>query len=101
MREKESFRMIFQIFRPILNFVEWTIDYAGPFAELVKPIPVILMAICIFYPAWSLPFWIKLGMTVGYPLNLIVLGVWSSIYLALLVLVAAIGYIRETIAQPP
>jgi len=101
MKEKERFKKIFQIFRPILGFVEWTLDYTGPFAGWVKTIPVILMAICIFYPAWSLPFWIKLGMTVGYPSNLIVLGVWSSIYLILLVLVAAIGYTRETIGQTP
>jgi hypothetical protein len=94
-------KVLFPIFRPILRFVEWTIDYTGPLAELVKTIPVILMAICIFYPAWSWPFWMKLGMMVGYPSNLILLGLWSSVYFVLLFLVAAIGYTRENIGRTP
>jgi hypothetical protein len=46
---------------------DWTNNYSGRFAPVVKGIPVAVIAVGVTYPWWSFPLWMWLGLTVGVP----------------------------------
>jgi len=87
--------LVSAVLKPFKAFVEWTIDYSGFGAEIVKAVPVLLMFAFVLYPWWSYPFWTSLGHRVGSPLNYLVLAVWLLQWLLAFVGTAVIGYIRE------
>jgi len=71
-------------------------NYTGRGAELVKVIPVLLMAIAIFYPAWSFPIYLWLSLQYGYPLNYILYFLWIGQIIVLTVIVAYIDRTRKS-----
>ncbi|MEM2589397.1 MAG: hypothetical protein QXT44_06320 [Candidatus Bathyarchaeia archaeon] len=70
-------------------------NYTGKGAEIVKAIPAILMAVAIFYPAWSFPIFLWLSLLYGYPLNYILYTLWVGQIIVFTAIVAYIDRARK------
>jgi hypothetical protein len=70
-------------------------DYVGPGAEIVKTIPVLIMAILIFYPAWSFPIYLWLSLMYGPPVSYILYTLWVGQILVLALALAYMDYVRK------
>lgn len=79
----------------ILRIFWGACNYTGKGAEIVKVIPVILMAAAIFYPAWSFPIYLWLSLQYGYPLNYILYSLWVGQIIILTAIVAYIDRARK------
>lgn len=88
--------LVLPILRVAKNFINWTIDYTGPLAELVKTIPILLMFAFVLFPIWSYPFWLWAGQTLGPPGNYIIYALWLLLFFGSSILAAIIGYARES-----
>jgi hypothetical protein len=70
-------------------------DYSGKGAEVVKTIPVIIIAILLFYPAWSLPLYLWISLMYGSPVNYILYSLWVGQIIIIGAVVAYIDYIKK------
>lgn len=85
------------LFSRVISKIFWeACNYTGKGAEIVKVIPVLLMAIAIFYPAWSFPIYLWLSLQYGYPLNYILYFLWVGQIIVLTVIVAYIDRTRKS-----
>jgi hypothetical protein len=73
-----------------------TCEYSGRGAEIVKTIPVLIIAILIFYPAWSFPIYLWLSLVYGPPLSYILYALWVGQILVLALALAYIDYVRKS-----
>jgi hypothetical protein len=81
-----------QVARPIA----WAINYTGPLAEFVKPIPVILMIIGVFAPAWGYVMWLNVALKVGEPWNYGIFAAYIFVsWIVMPALGAVIGYVLQ------
>lgn len=84
-----------KILRHIKKFIVWTVEYTGPLAEIVKVIPVILMAILIMSPMFLYPLMMMWAQTFGEPICYFLYALWWFMFFGSAVCVAIIGYMRE------
>jgi hypothetical protein len=77
-------------------FIDWTLDYTGPLAGIVKAIPILLMAAFILFPFWTYPLWLWAGQGVGAPGNYVLYALWWLMLIASMTAAAVIGYYRES-----
>jgi len=105
--EKEEREILKSLLRPFRYFKKailkiykklWidTCEYSGRGAEIVKAIPVLIIAILIFYPAWSFPIYLWLSLEYGPPLSYILYILWIGQILVLALALAYIDYIRKS-----
>lgn len=83
------------VLNPLRRFITWTVEYDGFAAELVKCIPVVLMAACIFYPWYTYPLWVWLGYSLGSSLNYLVYALWLTQFVLAAIGSAVIRYLQE------
>ncbi len=87
----------FKLFGKIALKVFWAAsNYTGKGAEIVKAIPAILLAVAIFYPAWSFPIFLWLSLQYGSPLNYILYSLWVGQIIIFTVIVAYIDRVRKS-----
>ena len=77
-------------------FIGWTLDYTGPLAEIVKAIPILLMAAFLLFPFWTYPLWLWAGQGIGAPGNYVLYVLWWLMWIASMIVAAVIGYLRES-----
>lgn len=77
------------------RFITWTIEYTGPFAALVKAIPVMLMAVFITFPLYTYPLWLMWAQAMGEPGCYFIYALWWLMFFTLALCASVLGYLRE------
>jgi hypothetical protein len=79
----------------LISFLSWTVDYSGIGAEFVKALPVILVLLCVTYPWWSFPFWLRLSLLCGEPLCYVIYALWVGQWFILGLISFTVAYLRS------
>jgi hypothetical protein len=80
---------------PFTRLFSWASDYTGSKAELVKVIPVLMVAGIITLPLWSLPIYMWIAIVYGEPLNYIVYTAWIAQLFVILLVNAYYEYLKK------
>lgn len=91
----EIYEFLRKLASPFSRLFSWASDYTGSKAELVKAIPVLMIAGIITLPLWSLPLYMGIAVVYGEPLNYIVYIVWIVQLFVILLVNAYYEYLKK------
>lgn len=78
--------------KPILKVAVWASDYTGFGAVFFKPIPVVMMALFIFYPWLSYPLWLRWAHSVPCLWQYVIYVLWLIQFPVIFSVVTFVGY---------
>jgi hypothetical protein len=85
--------LVLAILNVPIRLFNWASEYSGPIV-FVKAIPVLMMCAVVFFPYYTFPLWLGLGLSLGVPLCYVVYVLWWLMVFVCIVGSAIIGYLR-------